>query len=142
MYEQQKDQLAAQSFNMDQANFATQSLKETVVTVNTMKEGAKVMRQQMKQINVDNVEDMQDELEDLMQDNNDIQEALGRSYAVPDDLDEESLEAELEDLEATDLGELESAGPSYLDALPNVPEPAVITEAATTQKEAVPMGTH
>ncbi len=32
-YEQQRDQLMSQSFNMEQANFATQSLKDTVTTV-------------------------------------------------------------------------------------------------------------
>lgn len=34
MYEQQRENLMAQSFNMEQANFATQMLKDTKVTVN------------------------------------------------------------------------------------------------------------
>ena len=36
--------------------------------------------------------DLQDQLEDMMEDANDIQEALGRSYGTPD-IDEDDLEA-------------------------------------------------
>jgi charged multivesicular body protein 5 len=34
MYEQQRDQVMAQSFNIDQANFTQQTMKDTVATVN------------------------------------------------------------------------------------------------------------
>lgn len=34
---------------------------------------------------------MQDEMMDLMDVSNEIQESLGRSYSVPDDIDEEEL---------------------------------------------------
>ena len=36
-YEQQADNLRNQSFNMEQTNYATQSLKDTKDTVNAMK---------------------------------------------------------------------------------------------------------
>lgn len=36
---------------------------------------------------------MQFELEDLVEQANEIQETLGRSYAVPDEIDEADLEA-------------------------------------------------
>lgn len=39
-----------------------------------------------------NIQDLQDQLEDMMEDANDIQEALGRSYGTPD-IDEDDLEA-------------------------------------------------
>lgn len=56
MYENQRDMLMQQSFNLEQTNFATQSLKDTVTTVETMKVAAKSMKQQYKQINIDKIE--------------------------------------------------------------------------------------
>eukprot|EP01137_Pigoraptor_chileana_P031143 Opistho-2@18547 len=44
MYEAQRDQLMQQSFNMEQANFATQTLKDTITTVDAMKIGVKEMK--------------------------------------------------------------------------------------------------
>ncbi|KAL6129607.1 hypothetical protein ACLB2K_072957 [Fragaria x ananassa] len=60
-------------------------------------------------------ENLQDEMMDLMDVSNEIQETLGRSYSVPDDIDEEELMGELDALEA-DMGmETKSDGvPSYL----------------------------
>lgn len=39
-----------------------------------------------------NLQDLQDELEDMLDQANEVQEALGRSYGVPD-VDEAELEA-------------------------------------------------
>jgi charged multivesicular body protein 5 len=36
---------------------------------------------------------MQDDLDDLLQQANEVQETLGRSYGLPDDVDEDELEA-------------------------------------------------
>ena len=48
-----------------------------------------------------------------MEQANDIQEALGRSYGLPEDIDEEELEAELDAL-GDELDFEEEAEPSYL----------------------------
>lgn len=52
-------------------------------------------------------------MEDLLDQANEIQETLGRTYGVPDEVDEADLEAELEAL-GDDLGEEEGELPSYL----------------------------
>lgn len=36
---------------------------------------------------------MQDEMEDLLEQANEVQETLGRSYAIGDEVDEDDLEA-------------------------------------------------
>ncbi|XP_058079746.1 vacuolar protein sorting-associated protein 60.2-like [Magnolia sinica] len=55
---------------------------------------------------------MQDEMMDLMDVSNEIQESLGRSYGVSDDIDEDELLGELDALEV-DMGtETESEGVS------------------------------
>lgn len=43
-------------FNMEQAAFTTESLNDTVVMVNAMKQANVQMKKQFKQINIDSVE--------------------------------------------------------------------------------------
>ncbi len=55
-YEQQADGLRNQAFNMEQTNYATQSLKDTKTTVNAMKQGVKEMKREFKNVNIDKIE--------------------------------------------------------------------------------------
>merc|ERR1712142_1287225 len=93
----QADNLRNQSFNMEQVNYSTQMLKDTKTTVNAMKLGVKEMKKEFKNVDIDQIEDMQDDLADMMEDANEIQETLGRSYGMPE-IDEDDLEAELDAL--------------------------------------------
>ncbi|KAK7865772.1 hypothetical protein R5R35_002098 [Gryllus longicercus] len=97
MYEQQLDNLRQQSFNMEQANYATQTLKDTHATVTAMKAGVKQMQKEFKKINIDEIEDIQDDMADMLEQADEVQTALGRSYGTPD-IDEDELEAELDAL--------------------------------------------
>lgn len=136
-YEQQRENLMQQSFNLDQTNFATQMLIETKSTVDAMRTGVKQMKQQYKNINIGEIEDLQDDLEDMMADANEVQEALGRSYGVPE-VDESELEAELEALgdelhKETDTSFLdEVATPSTVPTS----EPATAPKVPTTREPA------
>ncbi|KAF9937626.1 Charged multivesicular body protein 5 [Mortierella antarctica] len=112
LYESQREQLQQQSFNMEQAAFTTENLKNVMTTVDAMQTANKTMKSQYKKVNLDNIEKMQDEMEDIMDQANEIQETLGRSYGVPDDIDEDELEAELDAL-GDELYEEEE--PSYLE---------------------------
>ncbi|XP_044259974.1 charged multivesicular body protein 5 [Tribolium madens] len=118
MYEQQLDNLRGQSFNMEQANYAHQALKDTHTTVVAMKDGMKQMKKEFKKINIDDIDDVQDEMADLMEQADEVQEALGRSYNTPE-LDEDDLAAELEAL--GDEIALDD-DTSYLDDVKNAPE--------------------
>ncbi|KAJ3240354.1 hypothetical protein HDU81_004022 [Chytriomyces hyalinus] len=121
LYEGQKDQLMQQSFNMEQASMTTENLKNTIVTVDAMRTANKEMKAQYKKIDIDRVEALQDEMEDLMEQANEIQETLGRSYGLPEGIDDDDLEAELDAL-ADDLYEEEEEIPSYLqDDVPELP---------------------
>lgn len=97
MYESQKDQLDQQTFNMEQSNFAIQGMKDNQITVAAMKDGLKTMKNEYKKLNIDKIDRLQDDMEDMLDMNNDIQEALSRQYDTPD-VDEADLEAELEAL--------------------------------------------
>merc|ERR1712232_215853 len=115
MYEQQRDSLMGTIFNMEQANFTTESLNDTVVMVNAMKHANTQMKKQFKQIDIDSVEDLYDDMAELMEENDMIQEAMSRSFTTPEDLDESELEAELDALgDELLMGEDEEQLPSYL----------------------------
>ncbi|KAL4624690.1 charged multivesicular body protein 5 [Arapaima gigas] len=120
MYEGQRDSLMQQSFNMEQANYTIQTLKDTKTTVDAMKVGAKEMKKAYKQVKIDQIDDLQDQLEDMMENANEVQEALSRSYGTPE-VDEDDLEAELDALGDEFLMDNDS---SYLDeaSAPTVPE--------------------
>lgn len=56
MYETQREQLYGQSFNMEQAAFATQSMQDTVTTVTAMKQANQTLKTQFKSIKVNEIE--------------------------------------------------------------------------------------
>ncbi|ESO09271.1 hypothetical protein HELRODRAFT_73491 [Helobdella robusta] len=94
MYEQQRDNMTQQSFNLEQANYNIQSLKDTQITVSAMKTGMKEFKKEFKKININSIEDLQDQMEDLTEQSQEIQEIMGRSYGMPE-IDDDELEAEL-----------------------------------------------
>ena len=121
MYEAQRDQMLSTQFNVDQANFATENLKITAITVDAMKAGAAAMKTEYAKMNIDSIEATMEEMEDLMYDQQEMNEILGRNYAVPDGFDESALESEFAMLEDEVALERMSgnAVPSYIpDTLP------------------------
>ncbi|KAG5342304.1 Charged multivesicular body protein 5 [Termitomyces sp. T112] len=137
LYENQIAQLAQQTFNMESAAMTTDNLRNTMATVDAMQIANKEMRKQYGKIDVDKIENMQYEMEDLIEQANEVQEMLGRSYAVPDELDDADLEAELDALAL----EEEEEGASYLADLNKVPdfidEPPVEVGETPARHEAV-----
>lgn len=138
MYEQQRDMMMGQQFNMDQAAFGIESAKATVSSVAAMKAANVELKKALKNdLKIDDVDDLADDLADMMEEMNEINEAMGRNFATPEDITEADLEAELDMLE-DELEEenlVADSTPSYLqeDALPSapagVPEKASATPA-------------
>ncbi|KAG5648854.1 hypothetical protein DXG03_000203 [Asterophora parasitica] len=138
MYEAQISQLAQQTFNMESAALTTDNLRNTMATVDAMQVANKEMRKQYGKIDIDKIENMHYDMEDLLEQANEIQETLGRSYAIPDEIDEADLEAELDALAL----EEEDEGTSYLADLNKVPDfidepPVELGEATTDRPEAI-----
>merc|ERR1712013_711971 len=114
-----------QSFNTEQISFAISNAKDTVESVKAMKAaGAELKRAYKEDINLDEIEDLHDEMEDIMMDQEDIQEVMGRAFGDVDEVDEDELMDELDglddelDLDATD------AVPDYIPEAPNGPAKA------------------
>ncbi|KAK2971295.1 hypothetical protein RJ640_001321 [Escallonia rubra] len=136
MYEGQRDMLYNQTFNLDQVAFASEGIKDAQQTMTALKSANKELKGMMKTVKIQDIDNLQDEMMDMMDVSNEIQESLGRSYSVPDDIDEEDLMGELDALEA-DMGmETESDGvPSYLqpDKEPDLDSELNLPSAPTGQ---------
>lgn len=137
MYLGQRDQLYNQSFNLEQVAFASEGIKDAQQTVAALKGAHKDLKGQMKSMKIEDIDRVQDDMMDVIDYSSEIQDSLGRSYGVPDDIDEEDLMGELDALESDMGSELESgdAVPSYLQ-----PEPAEAHGDADLQLPAAPSG--
>lgn len=121
MYESQYQNLTAQQFNVEQMAFNAQGVQDTIMAVGAMKSMHNVQKQQMKQLNINEVEDMMEDMQDLMLDTEEINEVMSRNYSL-EGIDETELEAELAELDEEILHEDINAGelkvPSYLPSAP------------------------
>ncbi len=128
-------------------------MQDTTTQVSAMKAAAKDMKKQFKtnkDLDIDAIDRLNDEMADLMGLGAEIQEALGRNYSVPDDIDEDELLGELDSLEAEMGSELQASAagavPSYLldDAeLPaapvGAPAAAAVPVPAAPERPAAPL---
>jgi len=117
MYESQRDQLAGQQFNIDQAAFGIESAKATVSTVASMKAASSELKRTMKHdLRIEDVDELADDMAELMDEFNEINEMLATNFSTPNDIDEADLEAELDMLadELEDESGETDAVPSYL----------------------------
>lgn len=122
--EQMRESLDNQDWSMTQAQLMTDSLQNTMISVNAMKQNNKILKAQYGKINIDKLEDMQDEMIDLIDKGEELQNALRLNNGLDelDDIDEADLDAELEALseENTQLYDINSINnnteeiPSYL----------------------------
>ncbi|KAI0298924.1 Snf7 family [Russula brevipes] len=124
MYEAQLAQLTQQTFNIESTALATENLRNTMVTLDAMTQANKELRKQYGKIDINKIENMQYDMEELLEQSNEVQESLSRSYAVPDEIDDAELAAELdalalegEDEEESYLADLNKA-PDFIDEAP------------------------
>lgn len=141
MYEGQLDQLQQQTFNMEQAAMTTDNLRNTMATVDAMKAANKEMKRQYGKIDIDKIEAIHYDMADLIEQANEIQESMSRTYGVPEDVDEMDLEAELAALGDEVAAEREGEVPSYLressSALPDFVDEAPVEGAKAPAQAAV-----
>jgi charged multivesicular body protein 5 len=126
MYEQQYNMAQQQAFNMEQTSNALQSMKEMHMMAHAMKDSQRALQGEMKKMDLNSMEDLQDEIADMMEEHQEIQEIFSRSYGM-DDVDEDELNAEFEAFGE----ELEDFDDSLFEDL----------SAPTTEPSAVPTAT-
>ncbi|KAG8830079.1 hypothetical protein FRC17_005473 [Serendipita sp. 399] len=141
MYEAQIAQLEQQSWNMESAQLTTENLRNTMATVDAMKTANKELKRQYGKIDIDKIETMHYDMEDLLEQANELQETMARSYAVPDEIDEADLQAELDALSDLDESEpsylAEVSAPDFLDEAPHVPATEISNTATAAPKAAI-----
>ena len=141
MYESQSDGVLQQRFQVDQMQFTRETMMETKHQLDAMREAATVMQKEFKKFSVDEVEKMHEELRDIYEQHEEIQEIMGHSYDVPDDVDEDDLNEQLNSL-AFDMEKQKDA--SYLDqalAMPAAGPMPVRTIIPNTPLPTVPLAT-
>lgn len=131
-YENQREMLGNQSFNIEQQNMAIQSMRDTKTTVQAMHMGLKEMKKEYKKMDLNKIEDLQDDLADMMEQAQDIQDTMGRQYGMPE-VDESELEAELEALGDELALDTDT---SYLDT-PAIPSREPGAESLAVNKDGV-----
>jgi charged multivesicular body protein 5 len=118
MYESQRQQLSNQSFTIEQTSFAIDSVKDYQTTIAAMSEANKTLKAEQKKLNIDNIEDIQDELEDMLDDFEELNQVMNRTYGAEYEIDDADIEAELACLE-DELGGLDVQESVSMPSLPS-----------------------
>ena len=97
-------------------------MQDAIETVNTMELTAKGMRKHLKNLKIEKVEKIQDEIEGLMVENESMEGVLSRGYGNVSDVDSDELEEMMSGMDEFDLEENleDEEEPEYLqdDAMP------------------------
>jgi charged multivesicular body protein 5 len=105
-----------------------------VTTVAAMKAAHGQLKQTLKKdLNIDHVDELADDMAELMYDMEEINQALGQNFATPDDIDEADLDAELEMLGGELEDELYQESIAAADSTPSYLLPAQPNTAPGTQ---------
>uniref|UniRef100_V5I967 Charged multivesicular body protein 4b n=1 Tax=Anoplophora glabripennis TaxID=217634 RepID=V5I967_ANOGL len=99
---------------------ALEGANTNTAVLNSMKNAAEALKTAHKDLDVDNVHDIMDDIAEQHDLANEISNAISNPVGFTDDLDEEELEKELEELEQEGLEEdlLKVPGPTELPAVP------------------------
>uniref|UniRef100_A0A1E1WJH6 Charged multivesicular body protein 4b n=2 Tax=Pectinophora gossypiella TaxID=13191 RepID=A0A1E1WJH6_PECGO len=99
-----------------------------------MREAAKAMKLAHKDIDVDKVHDIMDDIAEQHDISREITDAISNNVAFPNDIDEDELEKELEELEQEDLDK-EMLGINVpTDKLPDVPSGELVHDKPKPSK--------
>ena len=103
MYEAQADQLANQQLRIHDQKIMLEGAKATTETVAAMRTGAQAMKKLQKETNIEDVDKTLDDIMDQTENMRQINEALGQPIGIAAEIDEDDLDAELQELEAEEL---------------------------------------
>ncbi|CAH2098454.1 unnamed protein product [Euphydryas editha] len=137
-YEKQLNQIDNTLTQIEAQREALEGANTNTQVLNTMKEAALAMKLAHKDIDVDKVHDIMDDIAEQHDISREITDAISNNVAFPNDVDEDELEKELEELEQEELDK-EMIGINVpADSLPDVPatEPvAAKSKPAKTDEE-------
>ncbi|GIX64057.1 proteasome subunit beta type 3, putative [Babesia caballi] len=94
VYEGQREQLIGVQMAVDQSEHVAAQVQTAVEMRNALSASVKGARKQLRRLNLTELEGLQEQMEDLTEYTNEINEIIGRTYALPEDVDENELELE------------------------------------------------
>eukprot|EP00252_Welwitschia_mirabilis_P009757 TRINITY_DN2261_c0_g1_i1.p1 TRINITY_DN2261_c0_g1~~TRINITY_DN2261_c0_g1_i1.p1 ORF type:complete len:224 (+),score=85.67 TRINITY_DN2261_c0_g1_i1:241-912(+) len=105
LYESQVEQLGNFQLRIHDQMIMLEGAKATTETVDALRTGATAMKNIQKKMNIDDIDKTMDQVNEHTENLKQIQEALATPIGAAADIDEDELEAELEELEGEDLEE-------------------------------------
>ncbi|KAJ7560767.1 hypothetical protein O6H91_04G144900 [Diphasiastrum complanatum] len=123
LYEVQVEQLGNFQLRIHDQMIMLEGAKATTETVDALRSGANAMKAIQKATNIDDVDKTMDEINEQTENMKQIQEALSAPIGAAADIDDDELEAELEELEGAELEEqlLQPSISAPATQLPSVP---------------------
>jgi len=135
LYEQERNNLANSRFQLEQQIMTMEGARTNMETVKAMKQGATAMKDMGKELDIDNVDDVMDDVREQMDLANEIAEAVTQPMGGDMGYDDEDLEAEFAEM----AGELDAEDlDAQLGGLDSVPTSVVATPAQADDPFAMP----
>eukprot|EP01138_Halocafeteria_seosinensis_P009633 gb/GECG01009843.1/.p1 GENE.gb/GECG01009843.1/~~gb/GECG01009843.1/.p1 ORF type:complete len:167 (+),score=43.05 gb/GECG01009843.1/:1-501(+) len=98
MLEGQLDSTYSTMNQIEQTTFAIENTKFMQENLQTQKAAMHQLKEQHKELNIDEFEDAQDDMEEILGDVQDVSDLMSRSYGLPDQVEDSELDAELDAL--------------------------------------------
>ena len=133
--EQQLEQLQGTLTTIETQREALENANTNSAVLDTMKGAADSLKKAHKDINIDNVHDIMDDIAEQNDVANEIAKAISEGIVSPNAADEDELAKELEELEQEELDkDLLNVGPAP-NKLPDVPSTDLPTTSKDKEKE-------
>lgn len=108
LYENQLNQICSQNMMLEKLKFNQESLEQQKEMAGNMKQALEAQKLQMKDIDMDKIQDLQDEMMDMQQEQNYMNEMLNQNFALNNPVDEAELDEEMRDIEQELYAEMEN----------------------------------
>uniref|UniRef100_A0A0A9WN62 Charged multivesicular body protein 5 n=1 Tax=Lygus hesperus TaxID=30085 RepID=A0A0A9WN62_LYGHE len=120
MYVKQRDAVTNNMFNIDKTRFSLENVKEAQSYAKVMGGVKKELAKELKSVDIDKIQDLQDDTQDLLELENEIQDVLGTTFGT-DVIDESTMMDELNALDDYELQTEET--PAFLMDIPASTQP-------------------
>mmetsp|Transcript_7080 Transcript_7080/g.19991 ORF Transcript_7080/g.19991 Transcript_7080/m.19991 type:complete len:234 (+) Transcript_7080:323-1024(+) len=138
LYETQLEQVENNMLRVNEQKIMLENQRTTIETVSALKQSADTSKATLKEMKIEKVDQIFDDINEQNDQMREIQEALGQSLGPAADMDEDDLLAELEEMEAEQLDTelMEPAVPAKKvdTGLPSVPAGKVAAPVKTPEE--------
>ncbi|KAK3857471.1 hypothetical protein Pcinc_036276 [Petrolisthes cinctipes] len=134
-YDKQLQQIDGTLSTIEMQREALESANTNTNVLQTMGEAAKALKFAHKELDVDKVHDMMDDIAEQQEVAREISDAISNPVAFGDDVDEDELLQELEELEQEELDEKLLSTNENVGELPDVPSSVPAQPARSKRKE-------